>query len=171
MRKSFFAKVAVAIAGLGLLAPATPSFAADAVPAASVRHIGTDVVLRSGQLSGIHVDSQGKAIAGAAVIVSQRSEEIGRTVTDANGQFRVSVQPGIYEVQIGESTETVRAWSSEVAPPSARQSATIVAGNALRGQLGEIDMVGYTAVGIGTAGLIIGLIALDRSGTDAPMSP
>ncbi|MCA9032123.1 MAG: carboxypeptidase regulatory-like domain-containing protein [Planctomycetaceae bacterium] len=169
MRKSIFAKVAVAIAGLGLLAPATPAFAADSVPAATVRHIGTDVVLRSGQLNGIHVDSQGKAIAGAAVVVGQRGEEVGRTVTDANGQFRLDVRPGIYEVQIGEWTETVRVWSAEVAPPSARQSATVVAGNAVRGQFSELDMVGFTAMGIGTAGLIIGIIALDRTST--PQSP
>jgi hypothetical protein len=164
LRKSLLGRVATAIAGLGLLLPAGVN-AAEAPVTAAVRQVGTDVTLQNGHFHGQFVNAQGGAVAGATVVVRQRGVEVARTVTNEQGQFAAALQPGLYEVTVGSQTDTVRVWDAQVAPPAARGSALFVAGDQSRGQCGCncFDYTAMAAIGIGTAALVVGIIALDQA--------
>lgn len=161
LRKNFFAHVVAGIACLGTLSPITQIQAAE--PVAVSQQLALDASLHEGQLQGQFVTTQGRPLAGAQVVVSQRGTEVSRTSTNAQGQFTVALRPGLYDVTVGQDTQTVRVWSTEVAPPTAKQSVTFVQGQAVRGQFGgDNPLIPYTALGIGTAGFIVGLIAINQ---------
>ncbi len=164
LKKSLLTHLMVAAAGIGLLLPAAPVVAAEPTPVVAARQIGMDVVLDAGHVKGQYVNTQGAALEGATVIAGQRGIEVARTTTNANGQFRLALRPGIYDLTVGAKTETIRVWSADAAPPAARSTATLVEGSTVRGQNGPlIDPVAAAAIAIGTTGVVLGAVALDRA--------
>jgi len=96
-----------------------------------------DVALADGgTFVGQVVDRQGVPLAGTAVVVRQNEQEVASTVSDANGQFRLSgLRGGLYQVTAGQGVAIYRLWAPNTAPPTAQTSALIVSGNELvRGQ-------------------------------------
>lgn len=163
MHRKAICFVLAAIAGTGPLMISSGSYAADKGTVANVRQMGVDVTLQGNVFSGQFVTTQGAAVAGATVTISQRGQEVARTVTNAEGQFSTALRPGIYDVVVGSERETVRVWSSDSAPPTARPAATFVAGDVVRGQLEEIDFTALTAATIFGTALTIGITELDGS--------
>ena len=163
LRHSMWGRAAAAVAGLGLMFPCLPAQAE--LPARpAVRTIGQDVLLQSGVLQGQYLNAQGAGIAGAKVTVLQRGEVVAQTQTTEQGAFRVAVQPGMYEIAVGSETQTVRVWDAASAPKSAREGVTFTAGQQVRGQFGDgVNVLGVTAVVLGTAALVVSIIALDEA--------
>ncbi len=97
----------------------------------------TDVALQDGgTLVGQVVDQQGQPIPKTAVVLRQLDQEVASTATDASGQFQVTgLRGGMYQVAAGEGVASYRVWAPRTAPPSAQNSALIVAGSdVIRGQ-------------------------------------
>jgi len=106
---------------------------ADSPPVPTV----TDVALADGgTLVGQVVDRQGLPLTGAAVVVRQNEQEFASTVSDVNGQFRLSgLRGGLYQITAGQGVGTYRLWAPNTAPPTAQSSALVVSGDELvRGQ-------------------------------------
>jgi hypothetical protein len=139
------------VACVGMITP-TSVLAAEREP------LFTDVALQQGgTLVGNVVDQQGIAQPGTEVMVRQRDAEIGRTMTDKNGNFAVQgLRGGQYELATSQGVSVVRAWSPETAPPAARPLARIVQGmETVRGNF--MGMSTGTLLGVGVAVTAIGV--------------
>jgi hypothetical protein len=163
LRHSLWGRAAVAVAGLGLMIPNVPA-QAEVAARPAVRTIGQDVLLQAGVLQGQYVDAQGAGVAGAKVTVLQRGAVVAQTQTNELGAFQVALPQGAYEVAVGSEVQVVRVWDAQMAPKSAREAITFTAGQQLRGQCcDDINYLGLAAIGIGTAALVVGIIALDEA--------
>lgn len=172
MRKyTFLARIAACAAGFGLLLPTGALQAGELPVTQSVRQVASDVVLTNGTLTGQFITANGAAVEGAKVSVRHAGREVLSTTTDAKGVFVApGLQNGVYEIAAGNQVELVRAWDNNAAPPAAKNYATIITNNAIRGQscdsscggssCGGSDALVWTAVGLGVAGLAVGIIAL-----------
>jgi hypothetical protein len=179
MLKMSWAKSAAVIAGLNIVAPQALVSAADKVSPQTVpAKAASDVVLTSkGELQGRVVTAQGAPVDGAIVSLTLKGKPIAKTNSDESGEFRLaSVKGGVYELTAGQNRQLVRVWSNQSAPPTARQSATIVQGTVVRGQdewdYFETDEM--VIAGIATAGLVTGIVALievDDDDNGNPVSP
>ncbi|MCA9081294.1 MAG: carboxypeptidase regulatory-like domain-containing protein [Planctomycetaceae bacterium] len=122
---------AVVLACCGLL---MPQGAIAGPPAAAKSH--RDITLSAtGMMSGNVVNSQGQPLDGAIVSVQRGGQELAKTVSDAQGNFRVAgMKSGVYEVAVGQQVVPVRCWTAEIAPPASQTQATFVVGPTVRGQ-------------------------------------
>lgn len=137
----------------------------------------SDLVLDAqGGLQGVVVDVHGAPQPAAKVILVQQKREVGRARTDRQGRFRVSgLRGGVYAIQSGGQVRFVRAWTTKTAPPNAKPTALVVAGNGvIRGQMPLEQFFASDAVII--AGLVAALIAIpiavsNQGGDSSPASP
>lgn len=137
----------------------------------------SDLVLDAqGGLQGVVVDVHGAPQSAAKVVLVQQKREIGRAQADRQGRFRVSgLRGGVYAIQSGGQVRFVRAWTAKTAPPNAKPTALIVAGNGvIRGQMPLEQFFSSDAVVI--AGLVAALIAIpivvsNQGGDSSPASP
>jgi hypothetical protein len=90
----------------------------------------------SGCLRGLVLNADAIPVASAEVIVRKQGEQV-RTRTDGFGRFQTMVSGGgTYQVTAGKSGQSVRAWTSGTAPPTAKPLALVVVGSdVVRGQL------------------------------------
>jgi hypothetical protein len=104
--------------------PTTPP-AARPITAAEVQPM--DVVLATNNvLVGQVLDTQGLAIAETEVIVTQRKQEVARTLTNQLGEFAVTLpRGGVYLVFTNRSVQVVRTWTAAAAPPLAADRAVL----------------------------------------------
>jgi hypothetical protein len=180
--KMSWAKAAAIVAGVHLAVPQMLTYAAEPAAKGAVEKKAAkapaDVVLTSaGKLTGRVITAEGTPVDGATVTLTQNGKDVGRTTSDATGNFAMaSVKGGVYQVSAGPTTQVVRVWQPEAAPPTARTSATIVQGTVVRGQdewdYFETDEMVIAAVA--TAGLIVGIAALVEADDDdngGPASP
>jgi len=177
--KLSWAKAAAIVAGMHLAVPQVLTYGAEpATRAASEKKAAADVVLSSaGDLTGRVITAEGTPVDGAIVTLSQNGKGVGRTTSDESGNFTLaSVKGGLYQVSAGQTTQAVRVWQPEAAPPSARPTTTLVQGTVVRGQdewdYFETDEMVIAA--IGTAALIVGIAALveaDDDDNNGPASP
>jgi len=114
------------------------------VPVALLKHVGVlDVRLgRGGTLSGRVRDERGLAMARATVVVSRARQFVARAVTDDQGEYLIKgLAGGVYRVRVAAHEAIVRLWTSESAPPLAREQLDLNAGSQksleARGQGGE----------------------------------
>lgn len=155
-RKGVFAQALAWSAAIAMVVPAVPvsAFATEASP------IIRDVALSSdGMFLGQFISSDGQPVSAAVVVVRAGDQTIAESVTDAEGQFRLSgIAPGVYDVTVGDTTETVRVWSHVAAPPSAATNA-LISQPVVRGQFGSY---GGNTMGVvfGLTGIALGTIAL-----------
>lgn len=136
---SFFRGVTVWAATAGLLFPPQFLMAAEAghvatdrssnTIAANVREAMqiTDVELQpQGTFTGQVVNAQGKPLAGAAVTLLGRKQQI-KTVTDAQGWFRFTdLSGGAYRLVTGCQQQICRLWADGTAPPQSNKQMLVV---------------------------------------------
>ena len=141
--------VIVSLACLGVLLPQATFAAAPGelqqlpgqIAASEAGSVIRDIALREGGvLVGQIVTAEGTAAAKVPVSLQQNGTELVRTVTDANGLYAVKgLRGGVYQVVSGKTIDTYRLWTPGTAPPSARDAAMLVEGNAVvRGKLGDL---------------------------------
>lgn len=169
--------IAVTLACLGLMFPqgkilaATPKAAEKPVAKAPVKGPIDVALAKGGTFQGRMVNDKGDNVEGAAVVIRQAGRVVAETTTDEEGRFSVkSLRGGTYEVKAGKVDGVCRLWSHDTAPPSAAGEITIVSHTkVVRGQdegyfyPGTVDPWLATAIGLGTASLIVGLIAIKKA--------
>jgi len=132
MKRNSLGTWAAAIACFGMSAPPAARATSPTESAAAF-----DVALRpGGVLVGQVVDRQGVAKAGTTVSIRYAGQEVARTTTDTNGVFAAKgLRGGQYELLTQESSGICRLWAPDTAPPAAKQTALVVAGDdVVRGQ-------------------------------------
>lgn len=169
----------IALATVGVVLPQAPALAAGKAPTVKMVAAGTvfDINMKGGVFAGRVVDHTGAAIEGAEVIVKQGQKEVTRTVTDKSGSFAAAnLKNGVYTVQSGNTAGTFRAWSEGSAPPSAKPASLLVMGeNNARGQIGSIDgdnlLMTAAIGGVAIAGLVTGIVAINKANDNKANSP
>jgi hypothetical protein len=161
-----FQAAAVTISSAGLIFPsaqvmaAAPQEQAAKSQAESAAPAVLDAKLSNGGvLRGQVVDGQGQPVANAPVSVLYEGKEVVSTKTAADGSFAVSgLRGGTHTVVSGDNGGICRLWSTDTAPPSARESVMIVrGGQVVRGQLsptGKVIVLGAIVGGIVAGGVI-----------------
>lgn len=132
--------VAAAVACWSLVAPqlvyaAAPAKQSGDAPATTPK----DVALGAGgTLRGQVVDTQGVAQANTRVALVKDSQLVQIVSTNQNGEFTATnLTGGVYQVGTEQGVGVFRLWAGRTAPPSANESALVVAdGNVVRGQNG-----------------------------------
>lgn len=130
----------------------------------------TDVTLGDGgKLEGRFVDSQGKAIDAAPVMVVHKGKEVARTMTDADGRFVIkNLRTGDHAICSAQYVQQARLWTEKNAPPSSKTESVIVAKEGVvRGQDGcclgmgpDFLTLGIVALGVGA--IVLGAITLKK---------
>jgi hypothetical protein len=134
-----------------------------------------DIMLHDGGIMmGVLVDANGKSVAQQDVLLKQGNQVVAAAKSNAAGQFAVrGLRGGVYQIEAGNQRSLVRAWTAQTAPPAASQAIQLVTGDqVVRGQLipgvevdgGGISWSEAAGIGLGTAGVIIGIIALNDDG-------
>jgi len=125
-----------------------------------------DVSLESdGRLLGRVVDASGRPLDGAVVTILQRDAVLGRTVTNARGEFAArGLTSGVYEIRTAQASGTYRVWPSAAAPPSSQRLVQLMSGTGpvVRGQLGYIDPYSVIDLGLGVTAVSLSAVAVSR---------
>lgn len=161
----------VVTAGLGVAAPQCVLQAGEKPAAAkkAAPKVADVTLTKSSALNGAVVSEAGKPVDGALVVLTKEGKPVAKTTTNAEGKFALaSVKSGSYELKAGPTTRLVRLWNSDVAPPASAEKATLVMDSTtVRAQdgytdpyyeAGGIDFITLTTLGVGTAGLVVGIV-------------
>ena len=130
-----FWKTAITLACVGMVAPHPATWAGKTAANSPVQI--NDITLNAGGvLSGQVVDTQGKSLTNAPVVVKFGDKTIAKTKTNRHGRFLVkSLRGGVHQIVAGQGSSLCRFWTEKAAPPSARNSVVIVSdGSIVRGQ-------------------------------------
>lgn len=169
--------IVVTLACLGLLCPqakilaAAPQAAEKPAPKAPAKGPIDVALAKGGTFQGRMVNDKGEMIEGASVVIRQAGRVVAETSTNDEGRFAVkNLRGGTYEVKAGKVDGVCRLWTHDTAPPSAANEVTIVShSKVVRGQdegyfyPGTCDPWLFTAIGLGTASLIVGIIAINKA--------
>lgn len=123
---------------VGLVLP-PPALAVSGAPETQAPAIVDVAMTGQGTVVGRVVDAQGAAVARTQVAFRSFSGQTATAVTDEQGAYAVAglAQGGLYEAAAAGGRGVYRVWQPGTAPPSAQNSAMIVAGGRLvRGQSG-----------------------------------
>ena len=170
-------RLKVAVFGLacwGMLTPATTLNAAtkSAANQKTTKQVKVaDVSLhKGGMVVGKVVDGQGKAVFGVPVVVRHKGRNVAVVKTDNKGRYAVKgLRGGIHQIVAANTTQAVRLWSADAAPPQARKSTLLVAaGKVIRGQDGYYaGDAGYVAGGCPPAAAGAGACGIGGAGCGA----
>jgi hypothetical protein len=171
----FIKGLAISMACWGIVFPHSQVMAAGPQPAAKTTSkvqapTVTDVALGvGGTFTGQVVDSQGRGLDGAAVSVRQGGREVAQTVTSKDGFFSVTnLRGGTYDVVAGQGQGTYRLWSTNAAPPAAKNQVFIVSNSQVaRGQWLNcpgpgVDAVTLALLGTAITGMVLGIVNYNR---------
>jgi hypothetical protein len=125
----------------------------------------SDVALSAdGMVRGRVLSANGKAIDGAQVVIRQGKDVLSTKVTDKEGQFAFSgVRPGVYSISTVQGSGLYRVWPRNIAPPSARSQALLMTQEpVMRAQFGGTSLMDWTTLGVGVAGLTVGVLSYDK---------
>lgn len=175
MMKSVSLKKATCLFMAALLSVGTPVLAGGPV---EIR--GTDVSLNGkGALQGTVLNASAQPVEGVDVHILHNDTVVASTTSDKNGNFSVSgLRNGAHTVQVGETRQQVRFWTTQAAPPAAVANMSVVVDEeVVRGQQafggGRVANVItsnlFTALFIGGAIAVTMVTTLDND--DAPASP
>ncbi len=157
-------QAAIVVACWGVVVPQSQLMAA--TPQRAKAPLVHDVKLAAGgTLTGHVVNAEGVGTEGAAVSIRVADAELASTVTDASGRYVVTgLQGGVYQIVTGQSSQFVRVWAPNTAPPAARDAAVLVSGaTAVRGQgTYGVDGVGAATLGVSIAALVVSIITLAK---------
>lgn len=136
-----FKKIQRFAAMLSCLSMMVPTAGLAAAPAnLATDSLATDIALQQGGLLvGQVLDQQGAPQSGHGVALLQGNREVARTKTDENGVFAVAgMRGGQYQVVTDESSNSIRAWAPNTAPPTAREGSLIIVGDqVVRGNIAD----------------------------------
>jgi hypothetical protein len=124
-----------------------------------------DVALSAdGMIRGRVLSANGKPIDGAQVVIRQGKDVLDKKITDKEGQFAFpGVRPGVYSIATVQGSGLYRVWPRNIAPPSARPQALLMTQEpVMRAQFGGSTLADWTTIGLGAAGLTVGIISLDK---------
>ncbi len=158
-------KVALCTATLAMVCPTNIVSASDIAPMKQLSTSVSDVCLYDGVLTGQVINEAGLASLNTVVSIQQGGREIVRTQTDLDGVFKVhGLKNGIYTVVTATSTNQIRSWENNIAPPGANQIVTIITGNTTRGQfLAGTGMLNAVLVGLGATVTTAGVISVSSN--------
>ena len=100
-----------------------------------------DVALEPGGiLRGQVVQPDGTPVTGARVTLRSANQTVAATSTNERGEFVVSgLRGGVYQIVLGDMQRTIRAWSANTAPATARSGVLLVRSvSVVRGQAGGV---------------------------------
>jgi hypothetical protein len=174
-RKSVSLKKATCLFMAALISVGTPVLAGGPV---EIR--GTDVSLNGkGALQGTVLNASALPVEGVDVHILHNDTVVASTTSDKNGNFSVSgLRNGAHSVQVGETRQPVRFWTTQAAPPAAVANMSIVVDEQIvRGQQGNaqgrisnvISSNVFTFLLIGGAIAVTMVTTLDDD--DTPASP
>ena len=131
----------------------------------------TDVSLgKKGELTGVVVDGQGKAVARSKVVVRHGRTAVAETTTNDAGQFRVDgLRGGVYQIVHADGVSVFRVWANGTAPKSAKTNALVVVGKRLvRGQneVGPLQFMQpgtLAATAAGITGATLGIVGISEA--------
>jgi hypothetical protein len=118
-----FRAVVVALTCLGVCFP-HPSFATEmvVVDGIQVNKVVQDLSLQDGVLIGGLVDSNGKGVEDAPVVIGQNGKAVAELRTDAEGRFAAKgLKPGVYQVVSHGGLSNYRVWEADQAPVDAKK--------------------------------------------------
>ncbi len=152
--KGVFCQALVWSAAVGLLVPALPTSS----QASESHPLIRDVALSAdGAFQGQYIGSDGLPVSAAVVVVRANDEAVAESITNVEGRFTIaSLQPGVYDVSVGNTTQTIRVWSQVAAPPTAA-TAALISQPVVRAQYGGGDTLGVV---FGITGIALGTVAL-----------
>ncbi len=125
----------------------------------------TDVALsEDGTAIGRVLTSNGTPVDGAQVVIRQGDEIFAKLITSKDGQFSSpGLRAGVYTIATVQGGGLYRLWPQNIAPPSAKSQALVMTREpVMRAQFGGSGLADWTAIGIGAAGLTVGIITLDK---------
>ena len=139
MKSLLLARVAFALATVGLVAPIEMLAAAEPTAIKSrsqVPQLGDVELGQGGSLSGTIVDEQGRPISAARLSIWRQGRAQGEVQSDARGQFAFTgLRGGVYQLVSPQGATLLRAWAYDTAPPLALQAVVIAPGDeVIRGQ-------------------------------------
>ena len=131
----------------------------------------SDVSLgKKGELTGVVVNEQGKAVTRSTVVIKRGRKAVAKTTTNDAGQFRVEgLRGGVYQIVHAEGVSVFRVWVNGTAPKSAKTNALIVVGRRMvRGQseVGPLDFMQpgtLAATAAGITGVTLGVIGISEA--------
>jgi hypothetical protein len=142
--------------------PARP--AAEASKPAEAAKIRDVALAEDGSFTGRVINDHGKPLDGVVVKLLRNVKEVATTNADSEGRFKfVSLKSGLYQVQTPQSQTTYRLWQADVAPAQAMKTVVVNgASPVVRGQLGFVDPITLTALGLGIAGVTLAAVAVHK---------
>jgi hypothetical protein len=148
-----------------LVAPAASAVPAPTVPSGGASSTIVDVKLdAAGVLRGRVVNGSGVAADGASVAIRRGETVVAQGTTDQRGEFAApGMSLGVYTLETATSRRVCRVWTGDTAPPSAQSVALLVTGEpVVRGQIGYANPADWITIGLGAAGVALGVIAIDK---------
>ncbi|MBX3437025.1 MAG: carboxypeptidase regulatory-like domain-containing protein [Planctomycetaceae bacterium] len=124
-----------------------------------------DVALNDeGLVRGRVLTAEGKPVDGAQVVIRREDELLHKMITNEQGQFSAKgLRPGVYTIATVSSGGLYRLWPKTIAPPAAREQALLMVKEpVVRAQYGSGALAAWTSIGVGVAGLTVGIISLDK---------
>ncbi len=124
-----------------------------------------DVALsEDGVVRGRVLTENGKPVDGAQVVIRQGDELLHKMLTNKKGEFSAKgLRAGVYTIATVQGSGLYRLWPKNIAPPSARTQALVMAQRpVMRAQYGTGALADWTTIGLGVAGLTVGIISLDK---------
>ncbi|MGD9854901.1 MAG: carboxypeptidase-like regulatory domain-containing protein [Planctomycetaceae bacterium] len=149
--ESFVAPSSIAADGVSTLKP----------PVIPIVDVALD---EDGLIRGRVLNENGKPLDGAQVVIRRDEELLHKLLTNKQGEFSTTgLRPGVYTIATVQGGGLYRLWPKNIAPPSARAQALILAkGPVMRAQYGGGGLVEWASIGVGIAGLTVGIISLDK---------
>lgn len=139
--------------------------ASKTAPSKSAKISVTDVALsEGGRVTGRVLTTNGAPIDGARVVVRQGEQIFAKMVTNEEGEFTSEgLRAGVYTIATVHGGGLYRLWPMNIAPPSSKSQALLVTNEpVVRAQFGGAGLADWTAIGLGAAGLTVGIITLDK---------
>ncbi len=124
-----------------------------------------DVALsEEGVVRGRVLTENGKPVDGAQVVIRQGDELLHKLLTNKKGEFSAKgLRAGVYTIATVQGSGMYRLWPKNIAPPSAKTQALVMAQRpVMRAQYGTGALADWTSIGLGVAGLTVGIISLDK---------